>query len=138
MKANFTYKVGKTVTLDASHLTALCRNNAPRELINAELQRLCKEAERIGGKPKVFINGKEVDYEPYHKQTRLDHICVICGRLPSLKERLEDVMESPWHCIFCECPECGKPSYDIKLKNEKNDFWLECICGWKLPVGLRE
>ena len=138
MKNGIKYTIRKSVTLDASHVLDLCRNNAPKELIEAALRSLYKEAYRIGGKPKVFINGKEVDYTPYHKENRLNHICVICGHVPSLKEKLEDVMESPWHCIFCECPECGKPSYDIKLEQHADGFWLACKCGWALPVGLKE
>jgi hypothetical protein len=79
--------------VDCSHIFKLCDEGAPPNVINAEICKLGKKAMK-GEEFKLYVGGKLFDYAPFHLQKRLDHICVICGRVPNEGERLRATMVS--------------------------------------------
>lgn len=75
---------------------------------------------------------REEDFSKTNKlKHSLDHICVICGRVPKVGEDLSRIMMSPWHCVLCACPKCGRPSIDIYTVKLEEGMILRCKCGWE-------
>lgn len=134
-KTRFRYRFSEPV--DCSHIFKLCKEHAPRNVINAEIRKMSKKALK-GREVKLYVDGKEFDYAPFRLQKRLDNICAICGRIPNEGEYMKATMISPWHCRFCKCPECGERSSKIKLEEEADGFLLACSCGWSMAVGQVE